>query len=183
MQGISLIEQLVVVTIAGVIASLAIPSFTDWQRRERSVAVLNQMVGAVGYARNSAASLRVIVTMCPGSNGECGSRNSWHRGTVIFADHNRNGRRESSEPLLTELPALRSDERITWRSFRNRSVLQMTPTGLTNWQNGSFQYCPGDGSAEGARMVILNTAGRARSARDNDEDGVVEDAQGRPLRC
>ncbi len=183
MRGISLIEQLVVVTIAGVLASMAVPAFTDWQRRERSVAVLNQMVGAVSYSRNAAASLRVIVTMCPGENGECGSRNSWHEGTVIFADHNRNGQRENSEPVLTELPALRDGERITWRSFRNRSVLQMTPTGMTNWQNGSFQYCPGDANPEGARMVILNAAGRARPARDSDEDGVVEDARGRPLSC
>lgn len=183
MRGISLIEQLVVVAIAGVIASMAVPAFTDWQRRERSVAVLNQMVGAVSYARNAAASLRVMVTLCPGSNGECGSRNSWHEGAVIFADRNRNGQRDSSDALLTALPALRDGERITWRSFRNRSVLQMTPTGMTNWQNGSFQYCPADGSAEGARMVILNAAGRARPARDSDEDGVVEDARGRPLVC
>lgn len=183
MRGITLIEQLVVVTIAGLLASMAVPAFTDWQRRERSVSVLNQMVGGVNYARNAAASLRVVVTMCPGADGECGARNSWHLGTVIFADRNRNGQRESSESILTELPALRDGERISWRSFRNRSALQMTPTGMTNWQNGSFQYCPVDANPEGARMVILNAAGRARSARDSDEDGVVEDAQGRPLSC
>ena len=85
--------------------------------------------------------------------------------------------------MLRALPALARGSRVYWRSFRNRSYLSFTSTGLTAWQNGSFRYCPLSGDPSLIREVILNPAGRLRRATDHDGDGVVEDATGAPVSC
>jgi len=73
--------------------------------------------------------------------------------------------------------------RVYWRSFRNRSYLQINATGLTNWQNGHLLYCPANGDVHFARAVIINAQGRVRNAADSNGDGIVEDANGDPLVC
>jgi type IV fimbrial biogenesis protein FimT len=129
-------------------------------------------------------SLRTAVTVCPSSDAmSCGARDTWHAGTLIFADPNRNGAREPNESVLRWLPGLDHRGRIYWRSFRNRSYLQFTATGMTDWQNGNFLYCPANRDPHFAREVILNAQARPRKAPDANRDGIVEDANGDSVRC
>ena len=57
------------------------------------------------------------------------------------------------------------------------------PSGLTDWQNGNFLYCPQGGDPRFARQIVINAQARVRHARDSDGDGIVEDARGRPVTC
>ena len=72
---------------------------------------------------------------------------------------------------------------IRWRAFRNRQYLQMTSAGYTNYQNGNFTYCPPNGDVYQARQLIINMQGRVRKPADIDNDGIIEDARGRDIRC
>ncbi len=182
--GFTVTELLVSLAVAAVLTSLAVPAFRDHVERNRSAAALNQMLAAVQSARHAAISLRTAVTVCPSaSDADCGVRDSWHLGTLIFADRNRNGRRDAGEAVLRWLPGFDDDARLYWRSFRNRSYLQFTAAGMTDWQNGNFLYCPSDRDPHFAREVILNAQARPRKAPDADLDGIVEDASGNPVRC
>jgi type IV fimbrial biogenesis protein FimT len=184
MSGVTIIELLVALAVIGVMLSLAIPGFLDVAERNRSAAVLNQLVGAVQTARHAAITLRTAVTLCPGSPATgCGARDSWHQGALVFADRNGNGRIDAGEDILRSLPPLPDGARVYWRSFRNRSYLQMSPTGLTNWQNGHFLYCPASRDVHFARAVIINAQGRVRKAPDRNRDNIVEDANGDPVVC
>ena len=58
----------------------------------------------------------------------------------------------------------------------------MSPRGFTRYQNGTFTYCPKEG-LNYARGIILNAQGRVRFTKDEDQDGIDEGANGRPLRC
>jgi type IV fimbrial biogenesis protein FimT len=182
-RAFTLPELLVTLAIAAAALVLAVPAFHDLLAAQRATAALNQIVGAVALARTEAILQRRTVTLCPGSNGVCLGRDQWHHGALVFIDSDRNGRRDEGERLVGALPGLRPGERIYWRSFRNRSYLQFHPRGYTDWQNGSFLYCPSGGQARHARMIILNAQGRVRVARDADGDGVAEDADGSGLRC
>lgn len=183
MRGVTLLELLIGLTVASLISAIALPGMLDWLLHGRSAAALNQMLGAVQTARHAAVTLRAPVTLCPGKGGQCGHRDSWHEGMLIFTDRNMNRRPDADDVIVTALPALHANDRIRWRSFRNRSTLTIRPTGLTDWQNGSFTYCQQGADITKARVLILNSAGRARRGRDNDGDGIVESASGKPLQC
>ena len=181
--GLTLIELLLTLGIASIVTTLALPSMINLVRDNRSTAAINSMIGQVQYLRSTAITARRTVTLCPGRPPHCGKRDSWHTGSFVFIDYNKNGQRDSADQILRAFgPAARLGE-FTWRSFRNRKSLSINGTGLTNWQNGSFRYCPSNGDERFAHQAILNAQARVRYARDRDGDGIREDAQGRPISC
>ena len=181
--GVSLAEMLTALAAGALLMAVALPGFDSLLERERAGGAINQMLGAVQFTRAAAVSHRVTAALCPGAGDRCGKRNTWHDGALAFLDPNGNGRRDSGEEVLMRLPPLPDGHRIYWRAFRNRTALVFHPTGLTDWQNGNILYCPPDGDATLARQVVLNVQGRARRAIDTDDDGIVEDAKGRPVKC
>jgi type IV fimbrial biogenesis protein FimT len=175
---------LVSLAILAGLASLAGPGMIRLVQQERSSAALNQLLGAVHLARSSAITRGAIVTLCPSANGEtCAGRNQWHEGAIVFSDEDRDGRRDADDALLRVLPGFADSSRVYWRSFRNKSYLQINGRGMTNWQNGHFLYCPANRDPRLARQLILNAQARVRKAPDRDGDGIAEDANGDPLEC
>ncbi len=169
--------------VAALLAGTALPAFVDLAADLRATTRMNAMLGAVQAMRHLAISRNAPVTLCPGQGPRCLGANQWHQGATVFVDQNRNRRIDDSEFVALRLPPMNEGERISWRSFRNRSYLLIRSSGLTDWQSGHFQYCPADGDPRFARQIILNAQGRARHAVDSDQDGVREDARGRPLTC
>ena len=183
MHGMTLLELLVTLSIAALLTTFAIPSLVGLVRDYRATAAINGIVGQVQFTRSAAITARRPVTLCPGLAPTCGKRNTWHLGSFAFIDHNKNGRVDGSDKVVREFGPAAGQGEFTWRSFRNRKSLSITGHGLTNWQNGSFRYCPQNGDERYARQAILNAQARVRYARDRDGDGIREDAQGHPIRC
>ena len=183
MRGATLIELLVSLAVAGILLSWAGAEATHLVTEHRASAAVNQILGAVRFARHAAVTYRSPVTVCPAGRAGCGRRDHWHDGVLVFLDRNADGRLDEGEGILRRLPRLDARERIYWRSFRNRSYPSLRPSGLTDWQNGSFLFCPGGGDPRQARQLIVNAQARVRHARDADGDGIREDASGRPLAC
>ncbi len=182
-RGVTLVELLVALGLAGLLLSLAAPAFTTLVAAQRASAASNAIIGAVRFARAAAISHRRPVVLCPARGQRCGGHADWSKGAWIFADADGDGQRDDGELLYGALPPFERGASLRWRSFRNRSYLRFLPTGLTAWQNGHFHYCPADRDARFARMIIINAAGRTRVASDRDGDGVAETASGDPLRC
>ena len=180
--GYSLLEALIVLAIVAIFARFAVFETSEWLARHRAAAAMDSIRTAINFARQTAAGLNVRVIVCPAAAEGCGGRDAWHDGVMIFADENRNARRDDDERVLARLPGFRHG-RVRWRSFRNRSYLVFTPRGITDWQNGHFRYCPDSGDVRRSRQLVLNAAGRVYPSRDGDGDGVHEDASGEPLVC
>ncbi len=183
-RGLTLIDLLISLTIVAVLGTLVVPSFNDFLEAQQATATINRFAGAVALARSAAITYRESVVFCPAAAGadRCGRRNTWHEGAMVFADRDGNRRLNGNESLYARLPAF-DHGTVQWRSFRNRSYLKFRGTGLTIWQNGNFKYCPSDGDRRHARMLILNYAGRTRSAPDRNRNGIREGADGRDLGC
>ena len=179
----TLTELTTTLAIAGVLATAAIPGMSSLVARSRADDAARQLHDAVQFARHLAVARRVVATLCPGGGSRCGKRDTWHEGAIVFLDDNANGRLEASEEVALRLPPLATGYRVYWRSFRNRKSLSMLPTGLTDWQNGHLLVCPPDDDPKQARLLVVNAHGRARLAKDDDGDGIVESADGRPVAC
>jgi len=179
--GLTLIELLISICIVSVLVSFAFSTRT-WIARIEVDSDRTQMAAIINLARSSAIQLNHSVTLCPGSDAGCGHRNEWHLGTVAFVDYNNNKQIDEQDKLLGSIAQLTN--RVTWRSFRNRSYLKFVATGHTDWQNGHFKFCP-EGTQDHAlsRQLVLNAAGRLYFSRDEDGDGLHEDVQGNDLIC
>ena len=196
--GLTLVELLTTLAVAGILVASASGGAAHLIEQHRAGAAVNQMLGAVRFARHAAVAHRTSATLCPADGAQslqpgsargnpsqerCGRRNTWHNGALVFLDRNANGRFDGSDALLRRMPRLREGDRFYWRSFRNRSYLMIRPSGLTDWQNGNFLYCPESGDPRFARQIVINAQARVRHARDSDGDGIVEDARGRAVEC
>ena len=184
--GFTLIELLITLTILAILLGIAGPWFNDLKQQQESTAAINQLVGSIQITRNAAISMHATVTLCPRSAGNryiCGKRNQWQAGALAFLDENSNGRVDGDETIIQRFPPLIKGSITYWRSFRNRSFLQINSRGITNWQNGNLLYCPPGDDPKFARQIIISVTGRVRFARDNDHDGIVEDARGKPVSC
>lgn len=186
-RGVTLPELLIALLLVSLLAAFGFGTFDSLVARERTTAGLNRILGAVHEARTLAVTRQARVTLCPGDSttlpASCAGRDQWHRGWMIYIDHNGNGHLDDDRELLKRHSGWSNGARVRWRSFRNRSQLHFRANGMTDWQNGSFTWCPGNGDIRFAAQLVLNAGGRSRVARDRDGDGVVEDSQGRPLRC
>ena len=192
--GLTLVELLTTLAVAGILVASASGGAGHLLGQHRASAAVNQMLGAIRFARHAAVAHRSPATLCPADGAQslqpgspsqesCGRRNTWHNGALVFLDRNANGRFDGSDVLLRRMPPLGEGERFYWRSFRNRSYLMIRPSGLTDWQNGNFLYCPESGDPRLARQIVINAQARVRHARDSDGDGIVEDARGRAVVC
>jgi type IV fimbrial biogenesis protein FimT len=179
----TLVELLVTLTIAAVLAGMAYPAFSELMARVHATSRVNDLVGVIRFARHAAITDRSWITLCPAVEESCTNSTDWATGIMVFADRNRDGSRQPQEPVLGYLPQLDEGERLHWRSFRRRNFLTFRSEGYTNWQNGSFHYCPASGDARYGKVLIVNIQGRTAPSVDADGDGIDEQANGRPLTC
>ncbi len=182
-RGVSLLELLLTLTIAAILTGLAYPSFSAFLARVQTTTRINDLVTLIRFARHAAIVEQRWVGLCPAQGERCTGTANWESGIMVFADDNRDGDRQSGETLLAYQAALAPGERLRWRAFRRQNHLQFRARGYTNWQNGTFLYCPADGDVRYAKGLILNIQGRTAPTRDADGDGVDERADGTPLRC
>ena len=180
--GITVIELLIGVAVMSIVLGLAIPPFQSLAQRSLATASINWLVGSIAFTRHAAMINRTMVTLCPSIDGtKCGGY--WHQGSISFTDHNSDRVINGRDHLLNRFLSPVSGGSIKFRAFRNKQYLQMTPEGMTNYQNGNFVYCSADRDPRFSRQLIINVQGRTRLAHDRDGDGVVEDRSGKPLRC
>ena len=183
--GLTLVELLIVVLIISFLVSMAGPSFFPMVRKIHQRSDVELFQAQLNLARHTAITKGVPVTFCPrhaSRKNQCGKRNMWHQGTLAFEDINRNRKLDGQDAVLLSSPPL-PRTRIAWRAFRNRSYLQFNPTGITDWQNGHFLFCPLEPDATLNRQLVLNYAGRTYASQDSNGDGVHEDVRGKPLNC
>lgn len=182
-RGFTLLELLTALIIALGLSFMAYPAFTGLLERVHSTSRINHLAGLIRFARQTAVTQRRWITLCPTVVDTCTNSDDWSTGIMGFADLNRDGVRQSEEPIVAFQSALDPGERLTWRSFRRFNFLQFRSEGYTNWQNGSFLYCPASGNAAYGKVLIINIQGRSALSTDRDGDGVDEQASGAPLTC
>lgn len=170
-RGFSLLECMLVIAIAAVLAGLAVPSFSRLVYDSRRAAALNAFIGSVQLARSEAAKRAGDVVLCKSAGTQsCSATGEWDPGWLVFANIDRDSpaQVDADEPILhvgMPLPAARVSA--------NRDALVFRPLDQAS-TNGTVVFCDARGP-EHARAVIVSPSGRPRIS--------ATDAQGRPLEC
>lgn len=168
--GFTLVELLVSIAVAAILATLAAPSFRELAADARRNRELQSLVQTLELARAEALARGVPASICASADGRaCRGAQDWSDGWLAFADARApRGARTPDEPVLAVGAGA---DGIALRA--NRAVLEFQPVA-TAASTATLTACDWRG-ARAARAVVVSRSGRIRvSARDAD---------GEALRC
>lgn len=182
-RGVSLIEVLIVITIAAILLGVGIPSLQTYIASSRVVSSSQELFTALQYARSEALKRGQQVTLR--HNGTAGSRD-WTSGWRMFVDVNGNGTQDAGDETLREGQALAAPLTI-FGSANFADTIAFDTNGRLTSAGGTFVVCYGgnlvDAGQSRSRAVLVNGAGRVRPALDADKDGVPEKDVGVVAAC
>jgi type IV fimbrial biogenesis protein FimT len=99
--GFTMMELVMVIAIAGLLAAIGIPSFKYVTASNRIATELNALVGDLQFARSEAVKEGLPVTVCASTDGiSCANSSTWNTGWIVFADSNGNKAVDANETVL-----------------------------------------------------------------------------------
>ncbi len=184
-KGFTLLELMVVLAIAGVLAAIAIPAMGNFMRNSRITSAANDVMAALHFTRSEAIKRRQPVTLCTSANAQAATpacaNSPFLTGWIAFVDLNQSGGVDAGEDVLLQHEAM--NPQITARSslgaFRvtylmNGFALETNPAQLVLCDDRG--NVPSAGELSSARGILFSVTGRPGVTRDRGEiQGLIDD--------
>lgn len=163
-RGFSAVELLVVLAIAGILVTLAVPSFQSLIQSNRVSSELSTLMGDLQFARAEALRTGQFVSICTSSNGSsCNlTTGDWRGGWILFSDATGNRVVDSATGdtvLRVRQPFNPSD---TLQTNPVTNAIAFNRTGFASGLNQSV-LLRGSATATGSpaiRCMLINVVGR-----------------------
>jgi type IV fimbrial biogenesis protein FimT len=158
MKGFTVLEAMIVLAIAAIVALAAWPSFAALLAEHRRIVAVNALVGTLQHARHAAVSRARAVSVCAAGPHPARCGDDWGRGWLAFIEP-RGWRVQQPVPAAAVVHRAAVGTGIAIAS--NRGRYRFRPHGRAT--NGTFVLCSADRDAD-ARLVVVSATGRVRNA-------------------
>lgn len=176
--GFTLIELLVVLAISTITLTLVSP-MVNMLRENRASSISYEFVAALNFARSEAIKRGNSVTVCRTIDGtrcegnpDIDGQKEWSTGWMIFSDLNGNGRFNSSQDEI-----LRTRQALgNGYTLRSNAKVRVTykAIGISPGFMDSWTVCTPGKNESLAKGIIVAYSGRARFAKDTNNDGLID---------
>jgi type IV fimbrial biogenesis protein FimT len=164
--GFSLVELMVTVTVAAILAAIAMPNLRSYVQNVRRDSVVDSLVASLHYTRNQALNLDQNASLCAGTSAvagtACPAAGAWNNGWEVITTP---ASAATATTLTTNaLPPVVSAPTLT--TVNNNLAIAFNPLGLApTLTNGDeiFVVCDARGIAY-ARAVEVNATGYIQSS-------------------
>ncbi|MEZ5542039.1 MAG: GspH/FimT family pseudopilin [Pseudomonadota bacterium] len=160
--GLTLIELMITLVVGSLLLVIAVPSFMSFQKDNRRITQLNELVSGLNLARSEAVKSNAVVALCPSSDQVSCSGVIYDNGWVVFLNTDGDSPPvvDGGETILRAHTGTSSG--ATLRASGITTGLNFLATGRPN-TGGDITYCD-DRGADKARAVIVSIAGIIRTS-------------------
>jgi type IV fimbrial biogenesis protein FimT len=162
--GFTIVELMITLVIAGVLAAFALPAFQNFIKDNRLKARTSEMVSHLQLARSEAAKQKMRTTICTSTNGSaCTAGTAWENGWIVWSDRDGDNAINADTEILNS--AGPSGQAITINA--GSDTMAYLPDGTAVVPGGGvvqFTFCD-DRTAEIGRQISIALTGRAESER------------------
>ncbi|HZX71055.1 MAG TPA: GspH/FimT family pseudopilin [Rhodanobacter sp.] len=158
-RGMSLIEQIMVLAIVGVLTGIALPPLRHVLGHNRLQVAQSDFISALQHARSSAATSGRRTLFCPSPDGrQCSGDSRWEHGWLLGHDTDGDHQPDGG-PSYTR--AAYAGLRIT--SSAGRHDVRFKPDGSASGSNLTLLFCE-PGGRDRVLTVVVSNPGRIRGA-------------------
>ena len=173
-RGLTLLELMIVLAIAGILIASSAPSFSTSIQNTRMVTQVNGLHASINLARSEAIKRNENVTVCRSSDSTSCTGN-WQDGWIVFVDLDDDGTvdddgdetecEDGEDCVLRVYGVLSGGNSLT---FSQANIIFGTDGIASSGATGTFTLCDSRG-ADKARGLIIGLSGRPRLATDDDD--------------
>lgn len=166
--GFTLLELVVTLVVAVLVATLAVPGFTALSRGLALDGTRDRLYGDLLFARNHAVTHGLQVRLCPRRGDTCGDVDDWSNGWLVYEHNDTDNRRDPRPaPGDTILLTHRGEpDRVTLRFHARYAYFWYNNTGI-GWPGGTFRICTAGSDDPGVALILYGN-GSARFPRPSD---------------
>lgn len=183
--GFTLIELMVVIIIAAILLTIAVPSFDNLIKRNNVDSLQSKLSSALATARTEAASRNKVVTICRSNDeasciaGAVSGNVPWSTGWIIFEDDDNDGVVDAATGTTsaeTLIDVYRNNGNYTVTASGSAVRISFNSQGFaTVGGNTVLTICEPDKERIYARGLFVNTSGLVMKTRDGDDTDSYHD--------
>ena len=157
--GLTMIELLIVLMVAVILATIAGPSFAEFINNTRQTSALSQLTSDLNRARSEAIKRNSWVLVCASNSTgtDCGTGTNWLNGWLVCYDKDTNGSCDLDDlaanpnPIVIR-PALNANLTLTGSA----AFVRFNPSGTQG--TGGAATLTVNGNWTGAQSKVVNIA-------------------------
>lgn len=151
-QGFTLVELMVTISIMAIIAGIALPSYQNLIENTELRTASQAFYGSLVLARSEAVKNNQPVAMCKSSNGSsCAGSGNWEAGWLVYIDADADSNLDSGEQILESSASLSGPTIRATDSNLHQVVYQADGTHRVAV---NFNVCIDDNTDRGSQIAI-----------------------------
>jgi type IV fimbrial biogenesis protein FimT len=164
--GFTLTEFVIVLAIAGLFISLAVPGYYSLIQNNKVVSMINNLSSGLNFARIESIRRGVRVSVCSAADASltsCGNTSQWAQGWIVFIDSDNNNLVDASTNLVKINEALPAGTVVNASS----NIISYDSSGFVTSGTFTMTITATGCTGNNARVLTVSTSGRLSIAKAN----------------